>query len=261
MAMIDKVLSTILAPLLVVLLAASLPVDAFAADEDPLEPLNRKIHVFNDTADTYVLRPLAKGYRAVTPQPVERSISRVFANLLEVNSTFNSILQAKFGKAAHHGGRFLINSTVGLVGLFDVADTMGLPRIEGEDFGQTLAVWGVGSGPYVVLPLLGPSTLRDAPSRYVDTFLDPINTMDHVPTRNTVHGTKVLSGRAGLLDAEEMISGDRYTFMRNVYLQRRAYLINDGLILDEFDDFDDFDDYDDFEAQDEGQGADSEYDL
>ncbi len=257
--MIDKVWSTILAPLLAILLVVSIPVGTFAAEEDPLESFNRKMHVFNDTADTYVLRPLAKGYRAVTPQPVERSISRVFANLLEVNSAFNSVLQAKFGKAAHHGGRFLINSTLGVAGLFDVAAPMGLVRVDGEDFGQTLAVWGVGPGPYVVLPLLGPSTLRDAPSRYIDTFLDPINTLDHVPTRNTIHGTSVLSSRAGLLDAEELMSGDKYIFMRDVYLQRRAYLINDGILTDDFDD--DFGDYGDFDEMDEGQGTDSEYDF
>lgn len=263
MAMIDKMLSTILAPALAALLVASVPVTAFAVDSDPLEPINRKIHTFNDKADTYVLRPLAKGYRTVTPQPVERSISRFFGNLMEVNSTFNSVLQAKFGKAAHHGGRFLINSTVGVLGFFEVAEPMGLERIDGEDFGQTLAVWGVGSGPYIVIPFLGPSTLRDGPSRYVDTFLDPVLTMDHVPTRNTVQGVSVISGRASLLDAEALISGDKYSFMRDAYLQRRAYLINDGVLSDDFeDDFGDdfYDEFDELEETGAGQHADHGHD-
>lgn len=249
--MIGKVLSKFSAPLVMTFLAA-LPVAAATSDTDPLESFNRKIYAFNDTADTYVLRPLAKGYRAVTPQPVEKSISRAFDNLLEVNSAFNSVLQAKFGKAAQHSGRFLLNSTLGLAGLIEVAEPIGLPRIDGEDFGQTLAVWGVGSGPYLVLPLLGSSTLRDAPSRYVDSFLDPVMTVDHVPTRNTIRGTDLLSTRAELLDAEQLISGDPYVFRREIYFQRRAYLISDGGLSDDFGD-----DYESYEDQD----TDSNYDF
>ncbi len=245
MAKIDKGLTTYLAAWAITCLLVISPAVVAESDQDPFEGFNRAIFAFNDTADTYVMRPLAKGYQAITPRPVERSISTFFSNLLEVNSAFNSVLQAKFGKAAHHSGRFLINSTLGVAGLFDVAEHMGLERIDGEDFGQTLGVWGVGSGPYLMLPFLGPSTLRDAPSRYLDTFLDPINQVDDVRTRNTLHGVSLLSTRAELLQAEELISGDPYVFMREVYLQRRAYLISDGELEDDFgDDF-----YDDLDSE------------
>lgn len=209
---------------------------------DPLESLNRKVFAFNDFADSYVLRPVAKGYQAVTPDRVEKAVFRAFGNAREVNSAVNSVLQAKFGQAAHHSGRFLVNTTFGIAGFFDVATPLGLEVINAEDFGQTLAVWGVGSGPYIVLPLLGSSTLRDTPSRYVDGVFDPINQVEHIPTRNSIHGTGLISGRAELLKAESLISGDKYVFTREIYLQRRAYLINDGTEEDFFGD--EYGDYD-----------------
>jgi phospholipid-binding lipoprotein MlaA len=232
-------------------LACPLLAEAEGSDEDPLEGFNRAVFAFNDVADSYLISPVARGYRAVTPDPVEQSVYRIFVNASEVNSAFNSLLQAKLGKAARHSGRFLINTTLGIGGLIDVADPMGIPRDEPEDFGQTLGVWGVGSGPYLVLPLLGPSTLRDTPTRYVDSFLEPVNYIEHVPTRNTVHGVDLLSTRAELLKADKLISGDKYVFTREVYLQRRAYLISDGVFEDDFGD----DDYGDFD----GQDFDSEY--
>jgi len=211
--------------------------------QDPWEGFNRAVFTFNDKADTYVLRPVAKGYKAVTPDPVEQGVGRMFANLGEIVSVGNSLLQGKFRQAGHDTGRFLINSTVGVLGFFDVASEFGLYKNEREDFGQTLGAWGVSSGPYLVLPFLGPSTLRDAPARLVDGYANPINTVDHVPTRNSIYGVDVVSGRAELLDAEKLISGDRYVFIRDVYLQRRAYLVNDGELDDDFDDYDDLDDY------------------
>lgn len=217
---------------------------------DPLESLNRKVFAFNDIADTYVLRPVAKGYHTVTPDPVEKAVFRVFRNAREVNSAVNSILQAKFGQAAHHSGRFLVNTSFGIAGIFDVATPLGLDTIDAEDFGQTLAVWGVGSGPYIILPLLGSSTVRDTPTRYVDGIFDPINQVDHVPTRNSIHGTGLISGRAELLKAESLISGDKYVFTREIYLQRRAYLINDGAEEDFFGD--EYEEYDQ-------NGSESEY--
>ena len=135
--------------------------DSTEMTPDPWEGFNRKVFVFNDTLDTYTLKPLAKGYRAITPDPVEDGISRMFSNLWEIVNVLNDVLQGKFGQAGNDTGRFLVNTTVGLVGFFDVADNFGLPKNDGEDFGQTLGVWGVGEGPFLMLPLFGPSTLRD----------------------------------------------------------------------------------------------------
>ncbi|MFA5630426.1 MAG: VacJ family lipoprotein [Porticoccaceae bacterium] len=240
----DLVRRSLLPPVLLCL--TCLPVLGEQNPQDPWEGFNRAMFTFNDKADAYVLRPVTKGYKAVTPDPVERGIGRMFANLGEIVSVGNSLLQGKFRQAGHDSGRFLINSTVGVLGFFDVATEFGLYKNEREDFGQTLGAWGVNSGPYLVLPFLGPSTLRDAPARLVDGYANPINTIDHVPTRNTTYGVDVVSGRAELLDAEKLVSGDKYVFIRDVYLQRRAYLVSDGELDDDFGDFDDYDDPDDY---------------
>jgi len=202
--------------------------------EDPWEGFNRKIFVFNDTLDTYALKPIAKGYRAITPDPVEKGISRMFSNLGEIRNVLNDLLQGKFRQAGNDTGRFLVNTTIGLVGFFDVADDLGMPKSDGEDFGQTLGVWGVGEGPYVVLPLFGPATLRDGPAKIVDMLVNPISEVDHVPTRNTIYGVDVVSTRADLLKAEKLIKGDKYSFIRDVYLQRREHLVEDGQVEDDF---------------------------
>jgi phospholipid-binding lipoprotein MlaA len=207
---------------------------ATAPNPDPWEGVNRKIYTFNDTADRYFLKPVAKGYQAITPQFVEDGIHNMFTNVGEVGSVLNSLLQAKFQHGAEDTGRFLINSTVGLLGFFDVASKLGLQPHD-EDFGQTLGYWGVESGPYVVLPLLGPRTVRDAFGAVPDSYTDPIPyVIDHVPTRNQVLAGRVVDMRASLLDAEELMSGDRYIFMRDAYLQRRQYLVNDGVVEDSF---------------------------
>ena len=203
---------------------------------DPLESFNRAVFVFNDTADRWVLKPIARGYRALTPDPVERGVSRMFGNLGEVLNTVNDVMQGKAGQAGNDVGRLLVNSTVGLAGFFEVAEHWGMPKSEGEDFGQTFAVWGIGQGSYIVLPFLGPSTFRDAPGRALDSLLNPIGFIDHVPTRNQIYGADVLTGRAELLEAEKLISGDKYSFVRDVYLQRREYLISDGQVEDDFGD-------------------------
>ncbi|HAD08918.1 MAG TPA: hypothetical protein DCF62_05515, partial [Porticoccaceae bacterium] len=168
------------------------------------------------------------------PDVIERGVARMFGNLGEVLNVVNDVLQGKLGQAGNDGGRFIINSTVGLVGFFDVAQHWGLPKSDGEDFGQTFATWGMGQGPYLVLPFFGPSNLRDAPGRVFDSFLNPIAYVDHVPTRNELYGANVLSDRAELLEAEKLIRGDKYSFIRDVYLQRRDYLINDGQVEDDF---------------------------
>lgn len=205
-------------------------------DNDPLEVFNRAIFSFNDTADRWLLKPIARGYRAVTPNPVERGVGRMFSNLGEVLSVVNDVMQGKFAQAGNDSGRFLVNSTVGLAGFFDVAQHWGMPKSDGEDFGQTFGVWGMGQGSYLVLPFLGPSTFRDAPGRALDSFLNPIGYVDHVPTRNQLYGSNVLSVRAELLEAEKLIAGDKYSFMRDVYLQRREYLVLDGQVIDDFGD-------------------------
>ncbi len=224
----------------VVLLASSTPLAA--QEQDPWEGFNRKVFAFNDGLDQAVLKPIAKGYRAITPDPVEVSVSNVFSNLGEVKNVLNSVLQGKPKSALHDSGRFLINSTMGIFGLFDVADTFGLEKSDGEDFGQTLAVWGVGKGPYLVLPFLGPSSVRGLVSMPVDSMTDLINQIDDVPTRNTLKVIELVDLRASLLDAEDLVSGDRYLFFREAYLQRREFLVNDGVVEDDF--FDDFEDED-----------------
>jgi len=226
-------------PLLLAALLLTMQVAAEEKNPDPFENWNRKVFTFNEWADRTVLRPVAQGYSTVTPDPLERGISRMFSNLGEVSNVFNSVLQGKFPQAANDTGRFLINSTIGLVGFFDVASEMGLEKSDGEDFGQTLGRWGVPSGPYLVLPLLGSSTLRDTPSRLVDLHTDPLFYVDPSSTRNTLAGGRIVSTRANLLSADAMISGDRYLFFRDVYLQRREHLIRDGMVEDEFGDFDD----------------------
>lgn len=205
---------------------------------DPLEDYNRVVFSFNDKADRWVLKPVAKGYRYVTPDFFERGVSRMFSNLGEVLNVVNDLLQGKVGQAGNDGGRLLINSTIGIAGFFDVAKHAGLERSDGEDFGQTFGVWGVGEGAYVVLPFWGPSTLRDTPSLLLDGVFNPIGEVDHVPTRNQLYGAKVVSVRADLLEAEQLVKGDRYTFIRDVYLQRRHFLVNDGEVEDDFGDDD-----------------------
>jgi phospholipid-binding lipoprotein MlaA len=214
--------------------------------EDPWEGFNRKVHNFNEVADRWVLKPVAEGYVKVTPDPVEQGVSNFFGNLLEVRNVVNDVLQGKWAQAGNDAGRFLVNSTLGVAGIFDVARHMSLEESEGEDFGQTLAVWGVDSGPYLVLPLMGPSTVRDTGAMPVDWQLNPMQEVDHVPTRNSLRAMDIVNTRAELLDAEAFISGDRYVFLRDAYLQRRNYLIKDGEVEDNFDDFGDFggDDYD-----------------
>ncbi|MAZ69882.1 MAG: VacJ family lipoprotein [Porticoccus sp.] len=228
--------------IVLLLTGVMLSTHVFAAGnpDDPWEGFNRKMFAFNDTVDTYTLKPIAKGYRAVTPDPVERGVSRMFSNVGEVVNVFNDLLQGKFRQAGNDTGRFVINTTIGLVGFFDVADHFGLPKNDGEDFGQTLGVWGVDSGPYLVLPLIGPSTVRDGPARIVDWFINPINEIDHVPTRNQIYGAEVISTRADLLEAEKFVRGERYSFIRDAYLQRRKFLLTDGGVEDDFGDYKDF---------------------
>lgn len=218
---------------------------------DPFEGFNRAMFRFNNGLDRFILKPVAKGYKVVTPNRVENGVTNIFSNLAEVGTIANSVLQWKWGKAGNSTGRLLVNSTVGLVGIFDVAKSIGLPKKDGEDFGQTLAVWGFDKGPYLVLPLLGPSNVRDGFGLGVDYFTDPVNYIDDSEAQLGVSVVRTINTRARLLEVEEIISGDKYAFFRNAYLQRRDYLVKDGEVVDDFgtgaDDFEDFDDFEDIE--------------
>ena len=215
------------------------PADEFSSaeepeDRDPWEGFNRAMFRFNDTADRWFLKPAAVSYRQVTPIFMQTGISNFFSNLHEINNILNDVLQWKWGQAGNDTGRFLVNSTVGLVGLFDVAQHMGLERSDGEDFGQTLAVWGMSSGPYLVVPFLGPSTVRDAPAEVVEWYTNPLSYLDDNAVENTLKAVDLIQVRASLLQAEALLQGDRYVLMRDAYLQRREFLINDGEQEDDF---------------------------
>ena len=203
------------------------------SDKDPWERINRPIFSFNDTLDTYALKPLAQGYQFVTPRIAQDGVHNFFNNLGEVKNLANNVLQAKFHSAGVDTSRLLLNSTLGLAGLIDVATPMGLQRND-EDFGQTLGYWGVGSGPYLVLPLLGPSTLRDAPAIFPDIYANPVRYIGDVPTRNSLYGLGMIDGRAQYIKSEKLITGDKYNFIRSVYLQHREFKINDGNVKDDF---------------------------
>lgn len=204
-----------------------------ATEEDPWESVNRPIFRFNDLLDTYALKPLAQGYQAITPQFLEDGVHNMFRNVGDVGNLANDVLQAKPRAAGIDTARLMFNTTFGLFGFFDVGTKMGLQRND-EDFGQTLGYWGTGSGPYVMLPFLGPSTLRDAPSKYVDGYTEPYRYMSNIPARNMAIGMRIIDTRASLLSGEKLISGDKYVFIRNAYLQNREFKVKDGQVEDDF---------------------------
>ncbi len=208
-------------------------------NDDPWYSMNRKIFSFNSTIDRILLKPLAKGYRKITPGFVEKSIGNFFSNLGEVNNLVNSALQGDINQSGVATGRLLVNSTIGLAGFMDVASKWGMEERK-EDFGQTLAVWGVSDGPYIMLPFLGSSTVRDAFGRIPDTFLSPVTYVDDDDVRAGLIALDVVDTRAEYLDAEALITGDKYTFIREVYLQTRESAIANGEVTgDEFgDEFD-----------------------
>lgn len=235
----------------IVLIAVLFGVSGCATtNKDPLEGINRGIYKFNDVADRYAMKPVAKAYKAVAPTPVRTGISNFFSNLGTLTTIVNDLLQMKFAQAFSDAGRFVINSTFGIAGFIDVASMDNVPKHQ-EDFGQTLGYWGVGSGAYLVLPILGPSTVRDAGGLVVDTVTsDPIqylHNIGQVRTYNQVRLVQLLDRRTQLLDATDLVDNasiDPYAFMRDAYLQRRASLIQDGLVpqdllQDEFEPADD----------------------
>jgi len=215
-----------------------------ADPDDPFERYNRAMYSFNDSVDRAVVKPVAKAYVAVVPKPVNKGITNFFGNLDDMVVLINDVLQFKLFQAASDTGRILANSTLGLLGFVDVATPMGL-RKHNEDFGQTLGRWGIGSGPYLVLPFFGPSSPRDGIGLFVDyTRFDPtINLVDEVATRNSMLVLDIIDTRAGLLSTGRLLAVaalDPYTFTREAYMQRRQHLVYDGNPPDE--DFDDFED-------------------
>jgi phospholipid-binding lipoprotein MlaA len=211
---------------------ATVPPDAGKNPRDPLERVNRNVFAFNDGFDRYFLRPVAKGYVWLLPRGVRQCINSGFANIGEIRNAVNDILQVKAAGAATDTGRLAINSTLGVLGCFDVASKMGLQRRH-EDFGLTLARWGVGTGPYLVLPLLGPSDVRDGIGLAPDAYTNPINYVQVAPVsdRYAVTGVFLIDTRADLLDATDLVDRtalDRYQFTRDAYLQRRFNLQYEG---------------------------------
>jgi phospholipid-binding lipoprotein MlaA len=201
---------------------------------DPWERFNRSTFKFNDALDRAIARPVAKAYVKVMPRVIRTGVSNALSNLDTVPTIINDTLQGKFRMAGHDSARFLLNSTLGLGGLFDPASAAGLEYNE-EDLGQTLGKWGVESGPYLVLPVLGPSSARDAFSRAADTFLEPVWYLEDDSTRYLIRLIDLLDQRAGLLELDAQLerSYDRYAFVRNAWLQRREYQVKDGDVADQ----------------------------
>jgi phospholipid-binding lipoprotein MlaA len=201
-----------------------------ASARDPLEPMNRAVYRFNDAVDRAVLKPVAQRYQDIVPEGFRDVIGNVFGNLADLWTAANQLLQGKPVEAVSDLSRFVINSTLGFGGLADIATPAGFEK-HNEDLGQTLGRWGVPAGPYLVLPLLGPSSLRDAPSLYVDYKADLLQAIDSTAARNSLFGLRVVDTRAGLLRAERVIEGaalDRYALIRDGYLQRRRNQVYDG---------------------------------
>jgi phospholipid-binding lipoprotein MlaA len=211
---------------------ASVP-NAKPDPRDPWERFNRASFKVNDALDRAILRPVTRGYVKVTPRILRTGISNVFANLETVTTLVNDTLQGKMRAASQDAARLLLNTTLGLGGLFDPATAAGLDKND-EDFGQTLGAWGVESGPYLMVPLLGPSTVRDAIGRIPDQLTDPSHYLEDDSTRYTITAVEIIDLRASLLDLDDDLaqSFDRYAFVRNAWLQRREYKVKDGDVAD-----------------------------
>ncbi|WP_417068229.1 VacJ family lipoprotein [Niveibacterium terrae] len=208
-----------------------LAANAKADERDPFESFNRSVYSFNDKLDRYALKPAAQGYVAAVPLPARVAFSNFVGNFGDVPNAMNNLLQGKFSAAASDVGRVLLNSTLGVLGFVDVASEVGLEK-HNKDFGQTLGYWGLKSGPFLMLPLLGPSTVRDAAALPVDYLSSPRSyVIKSVPARNSISGVAVIDIRAGLLGTDQTFDEaalDKYSFLRNFYLQRRQSLIYDG---------------------------------
>lgn len=205
-------------------------------EQDPLIGFNRKMHAVNMSLDSYLLRPAAVSYDKVMPDVAKRGVTNFFSNLEDVNVLVNNLLQFKLKSALQDSGRLVINTTVGIGGLIDVATDIGLEKHD-EDFGQTLGYWGIKPGPYLELPVLGSFTFRDAVGFIPDRVFNPVTWIKDDETRWGLIALDVVDSRRALLSSEELLSGDEYIFIRDAYLQRREYLVADGVVYDEWDDF------------------------
>ncbi len=204
--------------------------DAASDPRDPFEGYNRTMYSFNQVLDKGLIRPVATVYSDYMPNFIQKAIGNFFSNIGDIWTAANNLLQGKPRESASDLARVLLNTTFGIAGLIDVGSHMGLDKHD-EDFGQTLAVWGVKSGPYVVLPIFGSSTLRDSIAKPVDLNADPVGYIDSVRARNTAIGVRLIDDRAALLPTSRMIDSaalDPYLFVRDAYLQRRASRIRDG---------------------------------
>lgn len=200
--------------------------------QDPFESTNRDIHAFNEGVDKALLTPVSKAYVAVTPDPVEKGVSNFFDNLDYPSVVLNQLLQGKIGDGIEGLGRFGVNSTLGIFGLFDVATDMGLEAKE-EDFGQTFEAWGFGSGPYVVAPVVGGTTLRQGIGNVAHIFTNPGFWINETGAPLGLFAADTIDTSARLLDERELVKGDSYLFIRDSYLQRRQFLITDGKIVED----------------------------
>lgn len=209
--------------------------------DDPFEDYNRAMFKINQRVDKFTFRPLARVYDTVAPRPVKIGVGNFFGNLGDLWIGANNMLQGKFADGVSDWMRFALNSTWGIAGLLDIASEAGLPKHD-EDFGQTLAVWGVGEGPFVVLPFFGPRTTRDAWAIPVDLQFDQVWGVNHVRTRNSMTAFRITHNRANFLGVEKTLahgSLDRYTYTRDFYLQQRRFKVSDGQLALEYEDYDD----------------------
>jgi phospholipid-binding lipoprotein MlaA len=209
------------------------------AEIDPFQNINEKTHNLNQTLDLQVASPVARFYKRITPDFLEKGITNFTHNIEDLSIGINNILQGKFNEGLSDFSRFTLNTSIGLLGFIDIASDLGLTKHD-EDFGQTLAVWGVPDGPYLVLPGLGPSTTRDTLAMIPDAFLTPLWLIDHDRTSYSLTAIDLIDTRARYLGLESVVIGDEYLFYRDAYLQSRNFEIKDGEVEDDFDDFDDF---------------------
>ena len=209
------------------------------AEVDPFQNINEKTHNLNQTLDLQVASPVARFYKRITPDFLEKGITNFTHNIEDLSIGINNILQGKFNDGLSDFSRFTLNTSIGLLGFIDIASDLGLTKHD-EDFGQTLAVWGVPDGPYLVLPGLGPSTTRDTLAMIPDAFLTPLWLIDHDRTSYSLTAIDLIDTRARYLGLESVVIGDEYLFYRDAYLQSRNFEIKDGEVEDDFDDFDDF---------------------
>ena len=213
-------------------LAFALAGGAIAEDgsRDPYEGFNRSMFAVNEVVDKYAAKPVAQVYDKALPLPVKAGVGNLFGNAGDLWVGVNNALQGKFGDAGIDIGRLLVNSTVGIFGLFDVASELGLERHD-EDFGQTLAVWGVNDGGYLFWPIIGPRTARDTAGWAVDTYVDPVSNMSPISVRNSMTALRFVDIRASLLPSDQVVEEaalDKYSYIRDAYIQRRRNQVFDG---------------------------------